>query len=262
MCGIVGYVGGRGRASDVIVDGLRRLEYRGYDSAGVAVLRPAASSSVRRAAGKLAQPRSAPRASSRSPGRVGIGHTRWATHGRPSEENAHPHRTARARSSSSTTASSRTTCALQGAAASRRRHASRRETDTEVIAHLVERSPTQAHARGPPSRRALRASSRALRDRACCHRRRARTARGARSTGPPLVVGLGEGEHFLASRHPGDPAATRATSVPRGRRDRGRHPPTASRSPTRDGTPVDARAAARSPGTRSRPRRAATTTSC
>src|SRR5262245_36847713 len=88
MCGIVGYVGPRD-ATPILIDGLRRLEYRGYDSAGVAVL---ANGSVerRRAPGKL---RNLEGVLAQSPlsGSVGLGHTRWATHGRPSEENAHPH---------------------------------------------------------------------------------------------------------------------------------------------------------------------------
>src|SRR5688500_14525386 len=88
MCGIVGYIGNK-EASHVLVEGLRRLEYRGYDSAGVAVLSNGAIQ-LRRSPGKLAfleellekQP---------VRGTLGVGHTRWATHGKPSEENAHPH---------------------------------------------------------------------------------------------------------------------------------------------------------------------------
>ena len=90
MCGIVGYIGGR-EAVPLIVDGLRRLEYRGYDSAGVAVL---SDRKVPRSAarfGQTAQSRRGIRANPLS-GLYGIGHTRWATHGRPTEENAHPHR--------------------------------------------------------------------------------------------------------------------------------------------------------------------------
>ena len=90
MCGIVGYVGQERSAQEVLVDGLRRLEYRGYDSAGVAIWDGSALG-VSRAVGKLsnldAQLHEAPLA-----GSVGIGHTRWATHGKPSVPNAHPHR--------------------------------------------------------------------------------------------------------------------------------------------------------------------------
>src|SRR6185312_7180524 len=90
MCGIVGYIGSR-EAVPVIVDGLRRLEDRGYDSAGVAVLTREKRLEVRRASGKL---RNLEEVICAKPlaGSYGIGHTRWATHGRPTEENAHPHR--------------------------------------------------------------------------------------------------------------------------------------------------------------------------
>ena len=90
MCGIVGYVGRERRAMDVLMDGLRRLEYRGYDSAGVAIFDDGGIS-VRRALGKLSVLEEMLR-DDPVPGRVGIGHTRWATHGKPSERNAHPHR--------------------------------------------------------------------------------------------------------------------------------------------------------------------------
>ena len=90
MCGIVGYVGRERRAMDVLVDGLRRLEYRGYDSAGVAIF-DQGEIAVRRALGKLANLEASLREAP-LPGRVGVGHTRWATHGKPSERNAHPHR--------------------------------------------------------------------------------------------------------------------------------------------------------------------------
>src|SRR5215470_1446738 len=90
MCGIVGYIGAK-EAVPVILDGLRRLEYRGYDSAGIAVAGNGDGLQVRRAAGKLCNLEEVVR---RNPlaGTYGIGHTRWATHGRPSEQNAHPHR--------------------------------------------------------------------------------------------------------------------------------------------------------------------------
>src|SRR5579863_8543839 len=91
MCGIVGYVGPK-KVVPVILEGLRRLEYRGYDSAGIAVGSPAyATLKVCRAPGKLANLEESPDLKSLE-GTFGIGHTRWATHGRPTEENAHPHR--------------------------------------------------------------------------------------------------------------------------------------------------------------------------
>src|ERR1700742_3519698 len=90
MCGIVGYIGNR-KAVPIILEGLRRLEYPGYDSAGIAVLNGDNHLSVRRASGKLRNLEDALRVSPVD-GPYGIGHTRWATHGRPTEENAHPHR--------------------------------------------------------------------------------------------------------------------------------------------------------------------------
>ena len=90
MCGIVGYIGNR-KAVPIILDGLRRLEYRGYDSAGIAVVDEQSELFVRRASGKLRNLEEVIRTNPVD-GLYGIGHTRWATHGRPTEENAHPHR--------------------------------------------------------------------------------------------------------------------------------------------------------------------------
>jgi glucosamine--fructose-6-phosphate aminotransferase (isomerizing) len=90
MCGIVGYIGGQ-QAVPIILDGLKRLEYRGYDSAGIAVLEKGNCLGVRRAQGKLRNLEETLRLNPVE-GSYGIGHTRWATHGRPTEENAHPHR--------------------------------------------------------------------------------------------------------------------------------------------------------------------------
>ena len=105
MCGIVGILGQKAVAGD-LVDALRRLEYRGYDSAGIATVENG-HLERRRAEGKLANLELRAVRPSRSPGHVGIGHTRWATHGEPTERNAHPHMTD-ARRRWSTTASSRT----------------------------------------------------------------------------------------------------------------------------------------------------------
>ena len=104
MCGIIGYLGPQ-EAMPIILDGLKRLEYRGYDSAGLAVLGPDGLA-IRRSLGKLKELENLVRQDP-LPGQVGIGHTRWATHGRPSEANAHPHQVGRSRWS--TTASSKTT---------------------------------------------------------------------------------------------------------------------------------------------------------
>src|SRR5688572_1257346 len=89
MCGIIGYIGSK-PVVPVLLDGLRRMEYRGYDSAGVAVVSPEGIS-LRRSAGKLINLENTIRTQPVE-GLYGIGHTRWATHGRPTEENAHPHR--------------------------------------------------------------------------------------------------------------------------------------------------------------------------
>src|SRR5947199_3983318 len=134
MCGIVGYVGER-PALDVVMQGLRRLEYRGYDSAGVAVL-DGADLAVERRAGKLANLDEA-LASRQMPGSLGIGHTRWATHGAPTDRNAHPH----------VDCTGRLAVIHNGIIENHQRlrdrlvkagHAFASDTDTECIAHLLE----------------------------------------------------------------------------------------------------------------------------
>src|SRR5438034_3446309 len=151
MCGIVGYIGDKD-AVGVIVDGLKRLEYRGYDSAGVAVLGPGGLE-VRRAAGRIKVLEGLLRERPVS-GRIGIGHTRWATHGRPTDDNAHPH-----------TDGSGTLVVVHNGIIENylpikeqlgaEGHVFTSETDTEVIAHLVEPhlqdTPRPDHAvRRPP----------------------------------------------------------------------------------------------------------------
>src|SRR5574339_762354 len=134
MCGIIGYIGEK-RVLPILIDGLRRLEYRGYDSAGVAVVRNG-SIELRRSAGKLARLEEVI-ATQPLEGEYGIGHTRWATHGRPTEENAHPHRDA----------SGNIVVVHNGVIDNflplKRKlqqagHKFVTETDTEVIAHLIE----------------------------------------------------------------------------------------------------------------------------
>src|SRR3981189_2408536 len=136
MCGIVGYIGNR-KAVPIILDGLRRLEYRGYDSAGIAVLNGDHHLSIRRASGKLRNLEEAIRINPVD-GPYGIGHTRWATHGRPTEENAHPHRDC----------TGDVVVVHNGIVENflplkeqlqREGHSFKTETDTEVIAHLVEK---------------------------------------------------------------------------------------------------------------------------
>ena len=198
MCGIVGYVGEKS-AVGIIVDGLKRLEYRGYDSAGVAVLGANGALEVRRAAGRMKVLEGILRERPVA-GTLGIGHTRWATHGRPSDDNAHPH----------------TDCSgtlvvvhngiLENYLEIKERlvaegHTFRSETDTEVLAHLIEH---HLHSAG----RLDRAVKRALGE------FRGSYAVGVVSTAAPdrlvaakhgagsVVVGLGRGEMFVASDIP------------------------------------------------------------
>src|SRR5687768_1805477 len=135
MCGIVGYVGDQ-PAVEVVMQGLRRLEYRGYDSAGVAVLSPSGELVRERKAGKLANLDKLVSATP-MPGTLAIGHTRWATHGAPTDANAHPH----------LDCTNKVAVVHNGtienyevlvAGLERRGHERRSETDTEVVAHLVE----------------------------------------------------------------------------------------------------------------------------
>ena len=134
MCGIVGYVGSEHRAVDVLVDGLRRLEYRGYDSAGVATLERG-EIEVRRAKGKLVNLEAVLRDNPLE-GRIGLGHTRWATHGKPSERNAHPHRAGSVvivhNGIIENYRALREELELAGAEIAS-------DTDTELIAHLIDR---------------------------------------------------------------------------------------------------------------------------
>jgi glucosamine--fructose-6-phosphate aminotransferase (isomerizing) len=195
MCGIVGYVGKR-KAVPILVDGLRRLEYRGYDSAGVAVVTEDGRLEVRRAEGKLRHLEEALRINPIE-GIYGIGHTRWATHGRPSEENAHPHRDCKGNIVVVQNGIIENYLELKHELQSEG-HAFLSETDTEVIAHLVEK-----HYDGDLVRAVREAVARL----------RGIFAMGILSTGepqkivavrsgPPAVVGLGDDEYFLASDVP------------------------------------------------------------
>src|SRR5271169_7072656 len=146
MCGIVGYIGGR-EAVPVIVDGLRRLEYRGYDSAGVAVLAQNGCLDVRRASGKLRNLEEAIRTTPLV-GSYGVGHTRWATHGRPTEENAHPHRDCTGRIVVVHNGIIENYVTLKKKLIEEG-HKFTTETDTEVIAHLVEKYFVKSNGRHP-----------------------------------------------------------------------------------------------------------------
>lgn len=195
MCGIVGYIGSR-EAVPVIVDGLRRLEYRGYDSAGVAVLSDANCLELRRASGKLRNLEEAIRTKPLS-GLYGIGHTRWATHGRPTEENAHPHRDCTGKivvvhnGIVENYLQLRKQLTAEG-------HTFKTETDTEVLAHLVEK-----YLDGnleDAVRKALKQISGvfAISVIASSDPHKIVAAR----SGPPVVVGLGQNEFFVASDVP------------------------------------------------------------
>ena len=194
MCGIVGYIGQRS-AADIIVDGLKRLEYRGYDSSGVAVISNK-KIELYRAVGKLAElvkviEKTSPK------GNIGIGHTRWATHGKPSEENAHPH----------TDCTGKIVVVHNGIIENyielkkrliAEKHKFKSETDTEVIAHLVEKyfesdlllavQKTLKEVKGAYALGIIEAD----------HPEHIIAAR----QDAPLIVGIGKGENFIASDIP------------------------------------------------------------
>src|SRR5471032_659492 len=134
MCGIVGYIGNK-NASQILIEGLRRLEYRGYDSAGIAVLKDH-SIELRRAAGKLALLQEL---LTQKPvaGTLGLGHTRWATHGRPSEENAHPHTCCKGKIVVIHNGIIENYVDLKKHLLAKG-HTFKSQTDTEVLAHLIE----------------------------------------------------------------------------------------------------------------------------
>src|SRR5467141_3283794 len=135
MCGIIGYIGPKD-VVPVLIDGLRRLEYRGYDSAGVAVVRDG-TVDLRRSAGKLSNLETVIRLAPLV-GDYGVGHTRWATHGRPTEENAHPHRDCTGQIVVVHNGIIENYVGLKQRL-EKDGHRFVTETDTEVIAHLVEK---------------------------------------------------------------------------------------------------------------------------
>src|SRR5262245_4281986 len=202
MCGIIGYIGSK-PVVPVLLEGLRRMEYRGYDSAGVAVVSPEGIA-LRRSAGKLANLENAIRTQPVD-GLYGVGHTRWATHGRPTEENAHPHRDCTGRIVVVHNGIIENYLELKEELQAQG-HEFKTETDTEIVAHLVERE-MQADGLENAVRRALK------------------LMRGmfalvlvsvddpekivAVRNGPPIVVGLGQDEFFVASDIPAILAHTR-----------------------------------------------------
>ena len=197
MCGIVGYIGNK-RVVPVLIDGLRRLEYRGYDSAGIAVVENG-DLRIRRSAGKLKDLEDVLRASPVD-GKFGIGHTRWATHGRPTEENAHPHRDCRSRIVVVHNGTIDNYVELKSKLAAKG-HKFITETDTEVIAHLLEE---HEGGNGVPLEEALRKVMPMLKGifaLVALTTTESQKIVAARQ-GPPLVVGLGDKEYFVASDVP------------------------------------------------------------
>ena len=194
MCGIIGYIGHR-QATPILIGGLRKLEYRGYDSAGVAVYDPPTGSSrVVRCRGKLAALENKLEREP-APGTAGIGHTRWATHGRPSDENSHPHKVGPISVIHNGIIENhlalRAELAAQGARFSS-------ETDTEIFAHLVDHALT---AGAPDLTTAVRRSLAKVRGSfafVVMSDREPGTLVAAKNSSP-LVVGLGNGENYVAS---------------------------------------------------------------
>ncbi|NTU84026.1 MAG: glutamine--fructose-6-phosphate aminotransferase, partial [Chloroflexales bacterium] len=199
MCGIVGYIGPR-EATEVVIGGLQRLEYRGYDSAGVAIYDPEAGLQLRRSVGKLGN---LVLRVGREPaaGRVGIGHTRWATHGGVTEENAHPHRDA-----------SGAIVVIQNGIVENYLELKARmieagyhfesQTDTEVIAHLVGHYYRQEGSLEAAVRRAmgeLRGGNAVV---ALCVHEPDRLVAARLGNAGGVVLGLGQGETFIASDVP------------------------------------------------------------
>ena len=244
MCGIVGYIGTK-PVVPVIIEGLRRLEYRGYDSAGIAVAGSSAGLELRRAPGKLANLEKVI-AAHPIQGTFGIGHTRWATHGRPTEENAHPHRDGTGRLVVVHNGIVENYLQLKAALIAKG-HKFQSETDTEIIAHVIQDELELAAAKnnlssrpnpkrsegvaeGPASPSNVTLDSDGDQDvvAVSAHRalpleeavrRAVKRLTGAFAIGvlsadepnkivaarmgPPAVIGIGDGEYFIASDVPG-----------------------------------------------------------
>ena len=201
MCGIVGYVGKKS-VVPVIIEGLRRLEYRGYDSAGIAVSGNGDGLQIRRAEGKLRNLEEVIRLKPLD-GTYGIGHTRWATHGRPTEENAHPHRDCTGRIVVVHNGIIENYVTLKKKLIEEG-HKFTTETDTEVIAHLVEKYFAKDNGTRPSLQEAVRKTVRELTGvfaLGVISADAPNTIVAARN-GPPAVIGLGKDEFFVASDVP------------------------------------------------------------
>ena len=205
MCGIVGYVGNKD-AYPILIGGLQRLEYRGYDSAGIATLVENGAMHIRRAKGKLENLRAMVGQAPLS-GHIGIGHTRWATHGKPSEENAHPHKAGPVAVIHNGIVENFVALRAELVA---RGHKMKSETDTELISHLIEENLGAATDCGP-----MGAGSMDLTEAVRTAVSRLRGSFSivvisetepdklvAAKTATPMVLGYGEGENFIASDIP------------------------------------------------------------
>jgi len=196
MCGIVGYVGREPRAADVLIDGLRRLEYRGYDSAGVAILEGDVLE-VRRAKGKLINLEGNLRDRPLQ-GRLGIGHTRWATHGKPSERNAHPHRAGSIVIVHNGIIENYRELRAELEAAGAQIES---DTDTELIAHLIDNGIAAGSDLLTAVREACRRLTGSYALAALCEHE-PNLLVTAKNGGSPIIVGQGDKEAFLASDIP------------------------------------------------------------
>ena len=202
MCGIVGYTGSQD-ATSIIIEGLRKLEYRGYDSAGICTM-SGGKTSIRRSEGKLVN---LERLLQAEPirGTIGIGHTRWATHGRPSEINAHPHRAGSIVVVHNGIIENYLQLRDELKAAG---HVFKSETDTEVISHLIEERRKVSGNLEVAVRQALSEVQGAYAVCILCEAEPGVLI--AAKLGAPMVVGLGDGEFFIASDIPAILAHTRS----------------------------------------------------
>jgi glucosamine--fructose-6-phosphate aminotransferase (isomerizing) len=202
MCGIIGYIGSK-PVVPILIEGLRRMEYRGYDSAGVALVGPEGIA-LRRSAGKLINLENNIR-DEPVDGLYGLGHTRWATHGRPTEENAHPHRDCTGRIVVVHNGIIENYLELKREL-QQEGHVFKTETDTEIVAHLVERE-----SRGDGLEHAVRRALAQMRGMFALVLVSLEDPEKivAVRNGPPIVIGLGEDEFFVASDIPAILAHTR-----------------------------------------------------
>jgi len=196
MCGIVGYVGREPRAMEVLIEGLRRLEYRGYDSAGVAIVDDG-SILVRRALGKLANLESELTGETLE-SRIGVGHTRWATHGKPSERNAHPHRAGSVAIVHNGIIENYGELRRELEAAGRSVES---ETDTELIAHLIDIEIAAGSGALDAVRTACGRLVGSYAFGAVCESQPDHII-AAKSGGSPIILGIGDQQSFLASDIP------------------------------------------------------------